>query len=152
MKLKTQAVDVPAYNMDANKQMTVKTLVCGSRGIDSYDTLIRAISGSPFDVRYIIHGGAKGVDSNADRYAAINDIETKVVEPNYNVYGNEAPLKRNQAMVEMADTVIAIWDGESSGTKDTIMKAKDEGMVEFGRVNYSDKVGVIYLGYEEVIN
>jgi hypothetical protein len=128
-----------------------KVLVCGSRTIENYEVVGTAIKGAPFSVDKVVHGGADGVDSNADRYAAVSGIETEVVEPNYQVYGDDAPLKRNKAMVEMADAVIAVWDGESSGTGHTIETAKEKGMSVFGRVNHSEDVGVVYMGYDEVI-
>ena len=44
--------------------------------------------------------------------------------PDYAKYGKSAPLKRNDKIIEMADAVLAIWDGKSAGTKYVINKCR----------------------------
>ena len=41
-------------------------------------------------------------------------------------YGKAAPILRNHEMVDLADRVLVVWDGESRGTKDTIAYAKQQ--------------------------
>ncbi|MBR7101664.1 MAG: hypothetical protein IKC74_05190 [Clostridia bacterium] len=74
----------------------------------------------------IISGGAKGIDSIAEAYADKNKISKLILYPEYNKYGKFAPLKRNEKMVTLADTVIIIWDGISKGTKYTLDFAKKQ--------------------------
>ena len=74
----------------------------------------------PADTTMIISGGAIGVDTLAEKYADKMDIPKVIVRPDYKKYGKLAPLVRNKQMVDMADMVIAIWDGRSRGTKNTI--------------------------------
>lgn len=37
--------------------------------------------------------------------------------PEYEKYGRAAPLRRNMEIISYADVVVALWDGESRGTK-----------------------------------
>ncbi|MCH1948151.1 SymE family type I addiction module toxin [Enterocloster sp. OA13] len=105
------------------KAKTVRVLVAGSRSITAFDL-------SPYipsDCGLIISGGAKGVDALAEQYALAHGIETMILKPDYERFGRGAPLKRNEIMVQQADSVLAIWDGKSRGTKYTIEYAKKQG-------------------------
>lgn len=98
--------------------------VVGSRDISDYDyvRLVLSTIVQPDDI--IISGGAKGVDRLAERYANENDIECVVYKPDWDKYGKQAGLIRNGTIVEDSDYIVAIWDGESKGTMDTIHKAE----------------------------
>lgn len=102
----------------------MKLLICGSRSIKDFDL-------SPYvpeDTTMIISGGAKGIDTVAEEYAVSRNIPTTIIRPDYARYGKfAAPIKRNIRMVDMADSVLAIWDGKSSGTKRTIEYAEKTG-------------------------
>ena len=98
----------------------MKILIAGSRGICDFD-LSEYI---PEDVELIISGGASGVDSIAEQYADRQRISKLVLRPDYKRYGKGAPLIRNKMMVDIADTVIIIWDGKSRGTKFTLEYAR----------------------------
>ena len=45
----------------------------------------------------------------------------------YKKYGKAAPLKRNEAIVDMCDEVLVIWDGASKSSKYTVDYAKKHG-------------------------
>ena len=75
----------------------------------------------------IISGGAKGIDTLAEKYADEHNMPKLIIKPEYEKYGKVAPLKRNKTIVENADMVIAIWDGNSNGTKFAIDYAKKIG-------------------------
>ena len=68
----------------------------------------------------LIHGGARGIDTLAGECAAARGIEVKVYEARWMRFGKYAGHMRNIEMAADADFVIAIWDGESPGTKDMI--------------------------------
>lgn len=72
------------------------------------------------NIELIISGGAKGIDTLAEKYADENNIPKLIILPNYKKYGKNAPLIRNREIVDSADKILAIWDGYSSGTKHTI--------------------------------
>ena len=101
----------------------MKLLVVGSRGITNFDLSLYITD----EVDMIITGGAKGVDSIAERYADMHSLSKAVLRPKYNVYGRFAPLKRNEAMVEMADAVLVVWDGKLRGAKYTLDCAEKIG-------------------------
>ena len=78
----------------------------------------------PENVTEIISGGAKGIDTLAEEWADKNGIPKTIIKPEYERYKRGAPLKRNEKIVERADIIIALWNGESRGTKFTIDYAK----------------------------
>lgn len=72
---------------------------------------------SPSDT--VITGGAKDADSLA--HSLCKDThETIVMQADWNKHGKRAGYIRNQAMANVADTLIAFWDGNSKGTKHMI--------------------------------
>lgn len=109
----------------------MKVLVCGSRSITDFATVVTVLHQAPFDYTEIIHGGAIGVDRLAEQIAKTSQIPTKVYLPDWNTHGKSAGIKRNIEMVEACDAVIAIWDGKSKGTKFTIDYAKKKGKEVF---------------------
>lgn len=109
----------------------MKLLVCGSRIIDDYQVVYDAIEASPFEPETIVHGDADGVDSFADLYARRRNIDRDVHPiPDWvwETIGGSAGPMRNGYMVDDADAVVAVWNGESAGTKDTIQQAESEGL------------------------
>jgi len=95
-------------------------LIVGSRSLVNIDLSLYV----PENVELIISGGAKGIDSIAEQYADKNGISKLILRPQYRRYGKAAPLIRNDKMIEIADSILAIWDGKSAGTNHTIKKAK----------------------------
>ena len=98
----------------------MKLLIVGSREIEDFD-LEKHI---PENTELIISGGARGVDSIAEKYADKRKISKLILRPDYKRYGKAAPLIRNKCMVELADALLIIWDGKSSGTKFTLEYAQ----------------------------
>ena len=90
----------------------MKLLIAGSRNIRNFDLS----SYVPEDTELIISGGAKGIDMIAEEYADKHRISKLILRPNYRLYGKGAPLKRNEAMVDIADAVLLVWDGKSRGS------------------------------------
>ena len=100
----------------------MKIAIVGSRGIKSIK-LDKYVSNDD----EIISGGAKGVDSLAADYARRNNIRLTEILPQYEKYKRAAPIIRNREIVDLADCVIAFWDGESRGTLSVINYAKKVG-------------------------
>lgn len=98
---------------------SVAVAVIGSRGVDmSIDAFI------PAQTSEIITGGAEGVDQLAEQYAREHNLPCTVIRPDYSRYGRAAPLVRNREIIERADLVVAIWDGVSKGTKNSLDYAR----------------------------
>lgn len=99
----------------------MKVAVVGSRGFDNYELMCDVLD--KYTITEIISGGARGADSLARRYAT--DAEIKITEflPDWSK-GRRAGIDRNTDIVAAADIIIAFWDGKSSGTYDTIKKAR----------------------------
>jgi ABC-type sugar transport system substrate-binding protein len=108
----------------------VKVGIVGSRGFDDYPTMERILleTINPMEDS-IVSGGAKGADTLAKRFADENEIYIKEFPAEWNVHGKYAGLYRNDDIVAQSDYIIAFWDGKSKGTKDTIDKARDKGIV-----------------------
>jgi len=75
----------------------------------------------------LISGGAKGIDSLAEKTANQYQIETKIFIPDWDKYGKRAGFLRNQLIINEADKIIAFWDGKSPGTKHSINLAINAG-------------------------
>lgn len=102
----------------------MRVAVIGSRGLWIED-LGRYL---PEDTTGIISGGAKGVDTSAREYALVHNIPFCEFLPDYRRYGRAAPLKRNLAIIQSADLVLAFWDGSSHGTFFVIEKCRQLGV------------------------
>ena len=100
----------------------MRIAVIGSRGI-----VIENIGQYLPPCQEIISGGAQGVDACAAAFARANGIKLTEILPQYERYGRAAPILRNKRIVDMADTVIAFWDGTSKGTKSVIRYAQQSG-------------------------
>lgn len=72
----------------------------------------------------IISGGARGIDTLAAMYARKRGMKLLEFRPDYATFGRGATFVRNRLIVDMADVVIAFWNGSSRGTKYTIEYAK----------------------------
>lgn len=100
----------------------MKVAIIGSRDLDLDITPF-----VPVETTEIISGGARGVDSHAKSYAAAHGIPFTLVKPEYRLLGRAAPKARNIEIVRRADLVVAIWNGTSKGTRNTIEAAKKMG-------------------------
>jgi hypothetical protein len=101
----------------------MKIAVVGSRSLDNYP-LVKSIL-EQYTFTQIISGGAKGIDTLAERYSDERSlIKPLVILPDWKQYNRGAGAVRNREIVDTADFVVAIWDGKSKGTKISINHAK----------------------------
>ena len=77
--------------------------------------------------REFVSGGAKGVDSIAEKYARGHGVKCHIFLPDWEQYGKSAGFIRNKLIIDAADKVIAFWDGKSKGTKSSIDLAINAG-------------------------
>ena len=101
---------------------TFKLIVAGGRDYDDYLTLSDAIT------RYrdkqpnicIVSGNARGADTLGIRYAMEHGVPFEVYPADWQRYGKRAGSLRNITMGDIADGLLAFWDGRSSGTRHMI--------------------------------
>ena len=104
-------------------------IVAGSRSIDendAYNYLQENIAGI-FKGR-IVTGMAKGVDSAAYKWASDYGLVTVKAPARWDKYGKASGYIRNQWMSWYATDLLALWDGESRGTKHMIDIAHNDGL------------------------
>lgn len=112
--------------------------IVGSRTFKDYELLASTIEIFFDSWRYqfgsepftIISGGAQGADQLAEHYweelQEINkSVVLKVIKPDYDKHGKQAPLIRNTEIVELADMVVVFWNKKSRGSRDMIKKTID---------------------------
>lgn len=106
----------------------MRVIIAGSRTINEESIVQDAIFYSHMDITEIVSGGAKGVDKIAIVLAKRHKIPLKVFIPEWKRYGKEAGPIRNQIMAQYAQGLIAVWDGQSKGTRDMINQATRCGL------------------------
>lgn len=76
----------------------------------------------------ILSGHAKGADTLGERYAQERGLSIDAHPADWEKYGKSAGFRRNAQMAEVADALIAFWDGASRGTANMIDLAKRKGL------------------------
>lgn len=102
-----------------------KVIIAGSRGFSNYKLLKEKCNEYLREKRkeyniIIISGGARGADTLGEKYAQDEGFSLEVFPANWNKFGKSAGFRRNEQMGEVADALIAFWDGKSHGTKHMI--------------------------------
>lgn len=126
----------------------MKVIVAGSRHINKPElvdqAIAHAISTFKINITELVEGEAKGVDTFAKRWAKARSITVKpfpakwedVSVPGAIVktslwgrkYNVRAGYDRNQLMANYGELLIAIWDGNSGGTKNMVEQATNKGL------------------------
>lgn len=115
----------------------MKLLITGSRKYNDYEAFKAVLKEYrehclltyKSDITLLLHGGAKGADSLAMKYAREMEIKEKVVSPDYIAhYSKVAPLIRNTELVAQTDAVIAFYhQKQTGGTLDAVQKSIQAG-------------------------
>jgi len=101
----------------------MKLIIAGSRHIVDMKHLEEAVKMHAIkdkDVTEIVSGGAYGADYLGEVYAHRHNIPIRRFPAEWRRYGKKAGPIRNREMAIYADALLAIWDGESRGTKNMI--------------------------------
>lgn len=89
----------------------------------------------------IVSGNAAGADFLGERYAQERGLQCDARSAEWKKYGKSAGFIRNKEMAEIADALIAFWDGNSRGTANMINLAKSKGLrvavVRYAKCNKS---------------
>ena len=116
--------------------MNRRIVVCGGSKFNDYplleSSLNKIFKEYSDDTIEIVSGHAKGADYLGEKYADEHNFKCTVFEADWKQYGRAAGPIRNSKMLEYAKQenpmVVAFWDGESRGTKDTLTKAQIFGI------------------------
>lgn len=76
----------------------------------------------------IVSGHATGADELGERFAADHGLKCELYPAEWDKYGPSAGPRRNAQMAEVADALIAFWDGKSRGTKNMIDTANKKDL------------------------
>ena len=105
----------------------MKTIIAGGREV-TYSTFVTCLRHIlPYlhdDITEIVSGEARGVDTYGADWGRANRIHIETFPADWVKYGKRVGFIRNEEMAVYADTLIAIWDGVSTGTADMIGRAK----------------------------
>lgn len=124
----------------------MKVAIVGSRNFEDYELLKTTMKAYLAEASIIITGGAKGADRLGAKWSREflkqkplvikpdwKDISQRDAAIKYNRKGErydaKAGIRRNERIVDMADAVVAFWDGQSSGTRHVIHYAKQQRKV-----------------------
>lgn len=113
----------------------MKVIIAGSRNITKIENEISpedlvdlAITESKFDVSCVVCGMARGADLYGKLWAEKYCIPVEEYPADWKKYGRSAGYKRNVEMAENANALVALWDGNSSGTGHMVNIAKDKNL------------------------
>lgn len=112
----------------------MKVIIAGSRNFHKSKVVYQFVNDKVkggLKIEQVLCGCARGVDEIGRQWALDNNVPVKEFPADWNKYGRAAGHIRNSQMVKEADALIAVWDGKSRGTKDTIDKAETKGIPVF---------------------
>ena len=111
----------------------IKVIVCGGRDFSDLGLMTQIlnhyIGGYAKTKVELVSGGARGADTLAIDYGAINHIPINVYYADWNRHGKRAGYLRNAKMAQVATHCIAFWDGKSHGTKHMIDLARKNSLL-----------------------
>ncbi len=126
-----------------DKKENLKVVIAGSRGFSNYSLLKESCNKFLRDKRelyniIIVSGNAKGADLLGEKYAEDEGFDLEIYPADWKKFGKSAGFRRNEQMAEIADALIAFWNGESHGTKHMIdicnKKGIDVNVINYGKV------------------
>lgn len=106
----------------------MRTIIAGSRGFSRGRALVlvdEAVTKSGFTPTKVLSGGAEGIDLAGEAWAQAHGIPVDRHPAQWRIYGRViAGRARNLRMAQLADALVAIWDGCSPGTRHMIETAE----------------------------
>ena len=76
----------------------------------------------------IISGHATGADALGEKFARDHNLRCELYPADWERHGNTAGPLRNAEMADIADALIAFWDGRIRGTRSMIEIATSKGL------------------------
>ena len=109
-----------------------KVIVAGCRDFAGYELLKEKcdfyLQNKEKEDIIIVSGHASGADALGERYAQERGFQLETYPADWQAHGRAAGPIRNAEMAEVADALIAFWDGQSRGTANMISLAKSKGL------------------------
>ena len=112
----------------------MRVVVAGSRTIEDPRLVDQAMRESGFIVTEVVSGAARGVDQLGEAWAARHGVPVVRFPADWRRFGRSAGPRRNRAMLAYAGAapeggaLVAVWDGISRGTHNTIETARAQGL------------------------
>ena len=102
-----------------------RIIIAGGRDFDDYSLLqskcLPIIETQMVNYEVIIMSGhAKGADLLGERFAEEHGLKLEVYLADWKAHYRSAGFRRNEQMGDIANGLIAFWNGESHGTKHMI--------------------------------
>lgn len=126
-----------------NRKENFKVIIAGSRGFSNYKLLKETCNNVLREKKkthnvIVVSGNARGADMLGEKYSKDEGFGLEIYPADWKKFGKSAGFRRNEQMAEVADGLIAFWDGKSNGTKHMIDIANEKGIkikvVEYGKV------------------
>lgn len=76
----------------------------------------------------VVSGCALGVDTYGIRWAEERGLPVMRYPADWDRHGKSAGILRNIQMAAVADALVALWDGESPGTRHMVQEADKRGL------------------------
>lgn len=110
-----------------------RVIIAGSRDIADRRILEAALQACPWsdEITEVVCGEQRGVDTLGKEWGNAHGIPVKPFPADWDTYGKAAGPIRNAQMAAYADALIAVWDGESAGTRNMIEQAEAKGLRVF---------------------
>lgn len=97
----------------------MRTIIAGSRDLSQQDTQA-AIMACPWQITAVVCGEARGPDSHGKQWAGQVGLPVSSHLADWDNLGKSAGFARNEDMAHEADALLAVWDGQSNGTRHMI--------------------------------
>jgi hypothetical protein len=108
----------------------MNVLVCGGRDYSDWQMVINTLANirRTRGIRVLMHGGAPGADSLADKWGRLANVAMEVYKADWKKHGKAAGPMRNERMLKTGkpDLVVAFPGGR--GTADMVSRAKAAGV------------------------
>ena len=109
----------------------LKVIIAGGRDFTdtqyAADSLVKLVEENMLpDTFTVISGNARGADKVGEYLAKLWDLPLEIYPADWNQHGKSAGYIRNKQMADIADMLVAFWDGKSRGTAHIINTMKQQ--------------------------
>lgn len=106
----------------------MKVIIAGSRKGATLFDVEEAMDVPDLVPTEVVSGGARGVDTLGEQWAKDKGVPVVRFLADWDSGKRHAGHLRNQKMADYADALVAVWDGQSRGTRDMVERALRKGM------------------------